>query len=158
MTDFAALLSADRGQAARSIHLVDKKGFEDWLKKRPAEDRSLLQAQRFDGKGSAVIILPRGNEFDAVAAVKDSNKLSPWCLAKLADVLPEGTYRLAERHVGDAVLGWLLAQHEFGAYKSKKEEPERGPRVLLTSEPAAIDSAVRAQRRPSPGYQRSRTG
>ena len=143
MTDFAALLSADRGQAARSIHLVDKKGFEDWLKKRPAEDRSLLQAQRFDGKGSAVIILPRGNEFEAVAAVKDSNKLSPWCLAKLAESLPEGTYKLAHGEPGKAALGWLLGQHRFDDYRSKPDEPQPGARVLVTGEAAAIDETVR---------------
>ena len=50
MTDFASLLVADRGQKARPIHLVDKDGFDAWLKKRPAEDRALLEAHRFDGK------------------------------------------------------------------------------------------------------------
>ena len=49
MTDFASLLVADRGQAARTIHLVDKDSFAGWLKRRPAEDRALLGANRFDG-------------------------------------------------------------------------------------------------------------
>jgi leucyl aminopeptidase len=80
MTDFATLLVADRGQTAHPVHLVDKKGFEAWLKKRPAEDRHLLHAQRFDGKTAyAVTILPRGPGFEAVAAVKDASELSPWC-------------------------------------------------------------------------------
>ena len=30
MTDFASLLLPDRGQKARTIHLVDKDGFEAW--------------------------------------------------------------------------------------------------------------------------------
>ena len=145
MTDFTQLLVADRGQKAHRIHLVDKKSFEDWTKGRPAEDRALLAAHRFDGKTpSAFALLPRGSDgFDVVAAVSDAARLSPWCLAKLADSLPEGSYRLESGEPGQAVLGWLLAQHRFDAYRSKKNKPERGPRVLLTGEPAAIDSAVR---------------
>ena len=50
MTDFASLLVPDRGQKARPIHLVDKGSFDAWLKQRPAEDRALLEAMRFDGK------------------------------------------------------------------------------------------------------------
>ena len=59
MTEFATLLVADRGQKARPIHLVDKDSFASWLKKRPAEDRALLEAHRFDGKKAyAFAILP----------------------------------------------------------------------------------------------------
>jgi leucyl aminopeptidase len=144
MTDFAALLVAERGQQARPIHLVDKDSFEAWAKKRPAEDRALLEAHRFDGKkANSFVLLPRGGDFEVVGAVKNAGELSPWCLAKLAESLPEGTYKLAEGEPGDAGLGWLLAQHRFDDYRSTKDDPERGPRVLLTSEAARIDSAVR---------------
>jgi leucyl aminopeptidase len=143
MTDFASLLVADRDQKARPIHLVDKSSFADWAKKRPAEDRALLEANRFDGKnGSDFVLLPRGGEFEVVSTVKDARSLSPWCLAKLAESLPEGSYRLAEGNPGPAALGWLLAQHRFDEYRSKKDEPERGPRVLVTGEPARIDEMV----------------
>jgi leucyl aminopeptidase len=144
MTDFSSLIVADRGQHAAPIHLVDKAGFDGWVKKRPAEDRALLGAQRFDGKrAGAVVILPRGGGFEAVAAVKDAGKLSPWCLATLAERLPEGTYRLATGEAGPAALGWLLAQHRFDDYRSSRDEPERGPRVLVTAEVAAIDETIR---------------
>lgn len=144
MTDFAALLVPDRGQKARAIHLVDKAGFEPWAKGRPAEDRALLEAHRFDGKtGYAHALLPRpGGEFEVVGAVKNANDLSPWCLAKLAESLPEGTYRLAEGGAGKATLGWLLGQHRLDAFRSKKKDV-RGPRVLVTAEAAAIDQHVR---------------
>jgi leucyl aminopeptidase len=141
MTDFSALLAADRGQKARAIHLVDKAGFEDWAKGRPAEDRALFEIQRFSGK-SGHLILPRGNEFEIVVAVKDAATLGPWDLAGLAESLPEGTYRLAAGDAGAAALGWLLAQHRFDAYRSKPDEPERGPRVLVTSDVARIDESV----------------
>jgi len=145
MTDFQPLLVADRGQKARPIHLVDKDSFPDWVQTRPTEDRALLEAHRFDGKtGYASVLLPRsGGEFEAVSAVANVKALSPWCMAKLPDVLPEGSYRLAQGAPGKAALGWLLAQHRFDAYRSKKEEPERGSRTLVTPEAAAIDQTVR---------------
>ncbi|HET7817419.1 MAG TPA: leucyl aminopeptidase family protein [Sphingomicrobium sp.] len=144
MTDFAQLIAADRGQKARAIHLVDKASFEDWAKGRPAEDRALLAAHRFDGKtGFAFVILPRGEDFEVVSAVADAAELSPWCMAKLGSSLPEGVYRLASGEPGQAALGWLLAQHRLETYRSKKDDPERGPRVLVTGEAARIDNAVR---------------
>jgi leucyl aminopeptidase len=152
MTDFASLLTADRGQQAQPIHLVDKSSFDDWLKGRPPEDRALIEAHRFDGKSAdTFVILPRGGEFEVVAAVKNAAALSPWSLAKLAGSLPEGAYRLAATVRGGdcplgaskSTLGWLLAQHRFDSYRSKKDEAPRGPRVLVTSDAAAIDRAVR---------------
>ena len=145
MTDFAPLLVADRGQKAHAIHLVDKHSFAGWVKSRPAEDRALLDAHRFDGKtGYASVILPRGGkDFEVVSAVADVSSLSPWCMAKLPDVLPEGTYRLADGAPGKAALGWLLAQHRFDTFRSKAEEAPHGPRVLVTSEAAAVDPVVR---------------
>ena len=145
MTDFSNLLVADRGQKAHPIHLVDKDSYEEWSKSRPAEDRALLKAHGFDGKsGFVFVILPRkGEEFEVVSSVADAKELSPWCLAKLGESLPEGTYKLAHGEPGPATLGWLLGQHRFDAYRSKKEENERGPRVLVTGEPARIDRSIR---------------
>lgn len=144
MTDFSSLLAAERGHKARSIHLVDEKSFPDWVKKRPAEDRALLEAQRFDGKtGYAFVLLPRGSEFEVVSAARNAAELSPWCLARLGESLPEGTYRLAHGEPGKAALGWLLGQHRFDRYRSQNKQAERGPRVLVTGEAANIDAVVR---------------
>jgi leucyl aminopeptidase len=144
MTDFASLLQADRGGPTHSIHLVDKGSFEPWLKAQPARRRALLAAHRFEGKTAyQFAILPGDSDarFDVVSTVKNVGELSPWCLAKLAAALPEGTYRLAEGEPGVAAFGWLVAQHRFTRYKQPKEL--RGGRVLLTKDPAAIDEAVR---------------
>lgn len=144
MTDFASLLVADRGQKAHPIHLVDKDSFADWVKTRPAEDRALLEANRFDGKtGYASVILPRGKDFEVVAAVADVKMLSPWCLAKLPEVLAEGSYRLAEASPGKAALGWLLAQHRFDLFRSNKDEAGQAPRVLVTDEAAQVEPTIR---------------
>src|SRR5438034_7676101 len=131
MTDFAPLLTPDRGQKARPIHLVDKDSFAKWVKGRSAEDRALLEAHRFDGKrGFAYVLLPRGGDFEVVSAVANASSLSPWCLARLSESLPQGTYKLAQREPDKAALGWLLAQHRFDVYRSN-QEPERGSCVLL---------------------------
>lgn len=144
MTDFSALLVAERGQPAREISLVDQASFATWVRKRPAEDRALLEAQRFDGKTPfAFALLPKGGDFEVVSAVSSLEGLTPWCLAKLAENLPEGSYRLATGDPGKATLGWLLGQHRFDSYRSKKDEPERGPRILVTNDPARIEAQVR---------------
>jgi leucyl aminopeptidase len=142
-TDFVSLLVADRGQKARAIHLVDKNSFAGWLKGRSGDDQALVAAHRFEGKsGAAPVILPRGGDFEVVAGVKDAGSMSPWCLAMLAETLPGGEYRLAERDPGNGALGWLLAQHRFDDYR-KAKDPATGPRVLLTGDPARIDATVR---------------
>ena len=143
MTDFASLLQPDRGGAAHAIQLVDKGSFEAWLKAQPAPRRSLLAAHRFDGKTAyQFAILPGdGASFDVVSTVKNADELSPWCLAKLAESLPEGTYRLAEGSPGIAAFGWLVGQHRFTRYKQPKDP--RGARILLTNDPAAMEETVR---------------
>jgi leucyl aminopeptidase len=145
MTDFASLLVPDRGGPAHPIHLVDKAGFADWLKKQSAARRELLEASRFEGKSPfqfAILPAVHGHEWAVVATVANVAELSPWCLAKLGEALPEGTYRLAEGDPGPAMLGWLLGQHRLNAYRSKVED-QRGPRVLLTKEVADIEATIR---------------
>jgi leucyl aminopeptidase len=144
MTDFAPLLQPDRGGSAHVIHLVDKNSFEGWLKRQGASRRALVEAARFDGKtGFQFLILPadQGDEWEVASAVANAESLSPWCLAKLAQSLPAGRYRLAEGDPGPATLGWLLGQHRFMDYKSKPD-PDRGARVLLTREAADIEPTV----------------
>ena len=144
MTDFASLLQPDRGGPAHAIHLVDKDGFEPWLKGQPAARRSLLGALRFEGNTAyQFAILPgdTAERFEVVTTVKNAKDLSPWCLARLGEALPEGSYRLAEGDPGVAAFGWLVGQHRFSRYRKPKDE--RGARVLLTKDPAAIEEAVR---------------
>ncbi len=142
MTDFASLLRPDRGEPAHLIHLVDKDSVTEWLKLQPAPRRALLDALRFAGKRDQFAILPTtGSEFEVVAAVAKRDQLSPWCLARLGEALPAGTYRLADRTPGAAALGWLLALHRFDRYRTKPD-PGAGPRILLTSDVATIDRIV----------------
>jgi len=145
VTDFASLLQPDRGGPANAIHLVDKGSFADWAKNQSAARRALLAAARFEGKtGFQFLILPgmRDDDWEVVSTVANVAELSPWCLAKLGEALPEGRYRLADGDPGPAMLGWMLGQHRFNDYKTKSD-PERGARVLLTQEAVDIDQMVR---------------
>jgi leucyl aminopeptidase len=146
MTDFAALLQPDRGQPARTIHVTDKSGFDAWLSAQPARARAAAAAQKLKPSGYASAILPGddADDWSVVTVVADAEGLSSWCLAKLAETLPEGMYRLASGSPGPAPLGWLLAQYSFDRYKT--DDKPTGPRTLLTGEPANIDALVREAR------------
>ena len=141
MTDFASLIAADRGQAARALALVTKADLADWLKGQPARARTAVEAGRFEGKADTLAILPGDSAEDWSVVVGVDPAGGPWTLANAAAKLPEGAYRLTDGAPGDGALGWLLAQHRFDRYREKPEA--QGPRVLLTSEPARIEEIVR---------------
>ncbi|MEH6682982.1 MAG: leucyl aminopeptidase family protein [Qipengyuania sp.] len=140
MGDKQPLIQPDRGQDAISIHLVNRDGLGDWLKQLTTSQRAALEAQKFDGGGYQTAIVPDGESWFAVGGVADPDSLSSWCMAKLAESLPAGTYRRAKGAPGPAVHGWQTAQYVFDRYK----RPERpvGPRVLLTQDVGAIDGAI----------------
>ncbi len=142
MTDFTALLLADTGQAATEIHLITADGFDDWLRAQPHGTRNLAQAQKFAGKAGTHLILPGAKDsWSVLAGVSDTGTLGLWSLAKLAESLPAGTYRILAGNnpatLGIAALGWLLSQHRFTRYKANSSDGS-GPRILLTSEVAAM--------------------
>jgi leucyl aminopeptidase len=141
MTGLSDLLKPDLGQGAIALQLVDKSGFADWLKAQPARVRQAAEAQGFKGEGYQLAILPgERDSWSALLGVANIAELSPWCLAKAAESLPEGSYRVAGRGPGPAALGWLLGQYRFDRYRADKKSA--GPRTLLTDEPARIDETV----------------
>ena len=140
MTDYSQLIRPDNGQQAYPIHLVDAGGFDEWAKSRSAPERAAMAAQRFKAEPSAFAVLPgEGESWSVAAGVANASELSSWCLAKLSESLPAGTYKLAEASPGAAIFGWLMGQYRFSRYLDK--EPE-GPRVLLTDQPAKVEEAV----------------
>ncbi len=137
MTEAKALIRPDRGEDAVAIHLVNKEGFEAFAKGLTAGQRASLAAQKFEGGGYQIAILPDCDSWFAVGGVANPESLSAWCLAKLAEELPEGAYRLANGEAGAAMFGWVTAQHRFTRYKS--EDKPQGARVLLTGQAGQID-------------------
>ncbi|GGZ92545.1 leucyl aminopeptidase family protein [Novosphingobium arvoryzae] len=140
MTDKHDLIQPDRGQPATPIHLVDKAGLDDFIKGLSAPQRAALAAQKFVGDGYSHAILPDGDGWFVVSGVANVNSLSSWCMAKLAEVLPPGTYRRAGAQPGPALFGWVSGQYRFDRYRS--DPTPDGPRVLLTKDVKAIGPAL----------------
>ena len=140
MSNKHALIQPDKGQAATAIHLVNKAGLEAFVKTLSAPQRAALAAQKFAGDGYAYAIVPNGDGWFAVSGVANPDSLSSWCMARLAEVLPAGTYRLASGDPGPAMLGWVTGQYQFDRYRA--EPGTEGPRVLLTSAVKAIDPVL----------------
>jgi leucyl aminopeptidase len=140
MSEANTLIRPDRGDNAVAIHLVNKDGFEAFAKGLTAGQRAQLAAQKFEGGGSQFAIISDGDGWFVVAAVANPESLSSWCLAKLAEELPEGTYRVANADPGAAMFGWITGQYRFNRYRS--EDKAQGPRVLLTKQVAQIAAAT----------------
>ena len=140
MSDNTDLIQPDRGQAAVSVHLVNKDGFAAFARGLSAAQRATLAAQKFEGGSFQTGIVPDGDGWFAVGGVADPAKLSSWCLAKLAEVLPAGSYRLAQGAPGSAMHGWQTGQYSFDRYK--QTDCSVGPRILLTKNAKAIAPAL----------------
>ncbi len=141
MTDFAALLQPDRGEPARTLHVVRPADYADWLGQRTPRVRTMLGAQMLTGKAGDSAILPGEMAEDwSALLVCDEPVASPWRIASRGSALPPGTYRLADGDPGPAALGWMLAQHRFDRYRKPTDS---SPRVLLTTEVAGIGEMVR---------------
>ncbi|MGQ7828479.1 leucyl aminopeptidase family protein [Altererythrobacter sp. Z27] len=136
-----ALIQPDRGQDAIAIHLVTKDGLEAWLKPLSIGQRAALKAQKFEAKPFQVGIVPDGDGWFAAGGVADPAKLTSWCLAKLAEDLPGGTYRLADGEPGAALHGWQTAQYRFTRYL-KPDDAQAGPRILLNKQAKGLDEAI----------------
>lgn len=136
------LIQPDNGQAAIPIQLIHKAGFETWLAAQPDTVRSAVRAQKFEGavNDTAVLMVEKHGEWSVVAGISDDANLGIWSLAKLAETLPEGQYRLLDTDAGDAMVGWMLGQYRYQEYLS--EPKVTGPRVLLVKEPGRIAGAA----------------
>ena len=140
MTDRNALIQPDKGQDAQAIHLVNKDGLPSWLASLNARQRAAVAAQKFEGGGYEYAIVPDDDGWFVVSGVANPERLSSWCMAKLAEVLPAGTYRRAGGDAGPALLGWVTGQYRFDRYRS--EPAVQGPRILLTGQVKAIGPAM----------------
>ena len=147
MNDRNALIQPDRGQAAIPLHLVDKAGFDPLMRSLGEGQRAVITAQKFEASPGEVVIVPEGQCWYALAGIEPRADLGTWCLARLAEVLPGGTYRIAPHpalgglpQTGAALVGWIAAQYRFDRYKTDDASSE--PRVLLTPDLRAIGPAL----------------
>ena len=167
MNDRTVLIQPDRGQQAIAIHLVDKVALAALLRPLTDGQRAVITAHKFEAAPGEVVIVPDGQAWFALAGIDSGivsrGALGTWCLARLAEVLPGGTYRVAnpglrsgapelrigapelrigapELRIGAAFVGWICAQYRFDRYKAEASRTE--PRVLLTQEVKAIAPAL----------------
>jgi len=145
MSEYADLLKADSGQPAHDIHIVDANNYQSWLAEQPERVRAALAAQRYRPKAHMHAIVPgeKADDWAVITGVANAEKLTSWCLARLAEILPGGLYRLAHgRDVGPAGLGWLTAQYRFDRYRSSPQDCLAGPRILLTGDVARVEQTI----------------
>ena len=139
MTDFAALLAPTDGQPSVPLIPVTKAGLDGWLATQGERVRVAVAAQDFKAAPDSIAILPGDGPADwfVVAGVAEG-PLGPWALATPAEKLPAGRFALAGE-LGQAGLGWCLAQHCFGRYRRLET---KGARVLTTTSLGAISAAA----------------
>ena len=139
MTDFAALLAPTDGQPSVPLIPVTKAGLDGWLAAQSERVRVAVAAQDFKAAPDSMAILPGDGPADwfVVAGVAEG-PLGPWALATPAEKLPAGRFALAGE-LGQAGLGWCLAQHRFGRYRRLET---KGVRVLTTTSLGAISAAA----------------
>lgn len=142
MSKQTKLIQADRGpeQEAIAIHLINKDGLEAFSKSLSGPQRASMDAQKFTAGGYEYAIVPDGESWFVVSGVANPDNFSSWCLAKLAGVLPAGTYRLAKGQPGPAMHGWITGQYAFTRYIDASEA--EGPRILLTEQVGQIDASI----------------
>ena len=139
MTDFAALLAPTDGQPSVPLIPVTKAGLDGWLAAQSERVRVAVAAQDFKATPDSIAILPGDGPADwfVVAGVAEG-PLGSWALATPAEKLPAGRFALAGE-LGQAGLGWCLAQHRFGRYRRLET---KGARVLTTTSLGAISAAA----------------
>jgi leucyl aminopeptidase len=139
LTDFAALLAPTDGQPSVPLIPVTKAGLDGWLATQGERVRVAVAAQDFKAAPDNMAILPGDGPADwfVVAGVAEG-PLGPWALATPAEKLPAGRFALAGE-LGQAGLGWCLAQHRFGRYRRLET---KGARVLTTTSLGAISAAA----------------
>jgi len=82
MTDLSPLLQPDRGQPARTIHVVHPDQWAGWLKGQPARVRTAITANKVVGKAGNRAVLPGDKDDDwSMLLVCDEAETSPYRIA-----------------------------------------------------------------------------
>lgn len=133
---------ADRGQDARTIHLIEAGAFDAWLSAQPPRIRAAAGAQQLTAKPGKTAILPgeQPDSWSVATVVADPARLGAWDIAHLPAQLCPGNYRLANGTPGAAKLGWATAQYRFTRYRRAEDD---APRILLSTDLARIDETLR---------------
>lgn len=118
------ILSSD--EAPIVIEAVEKDDFDSWLSAQTNPSINWVNAQGFEAKTGAHIVLPNEEgEISRVVLITDG-AWDIWSLSKMAASLPKGLYQLVEKLDAEtathAAIGWALASYKFDRYKSSEKK------------------------------------
>ncbi|MCX7646382.1 MAG: leucyl aminopeptidase family protein [Rhodobacteraceae bacterium] len=125
MTD--PMTFAPAGADALPLHVVPAEEAEAWVAAQPDAHRAWLRAQGFSGRLGSLVLIPGPDGSPAGAAFgwgdAAARARGRFHLAKAAETLPEGPWRIAgalePAEAEEAALGWLLAGYRFDRYRAQ---------------------------------------
>ncbi|OWU85800.1 cytochrome c oxidase subunit II [Oceanicola sp. 22II-s10i] len=128
---------------ALTLTLLTPETLTDWVAGQDASVAAWIAGMGFDAGLGKVLVLPGADGAPGGAlfglGTAGARKRGRFHLAKAADALPEGTWRIDGALAGDdldeAALGWLLSHYSFDRYKA------RGGAKARLAAPEGVDSA-----------------
>ncbi|WP_170447289.1 leucyl aminopeptidase family protein [Ruegeria arenilitoris] len=139
---------------AIDLHVLAQDGLVPWLKSQPDETQAWVVANGFTGAIGQVLLVPGPTgapQFALAGYGTDTRRARVrFPLAAAAEVLPEGTYRIASGLPADRAeieaLGWLLTGYSFDRYaeqsgaKARLVAPDgvNAPRIEIMANAEAL--------------------
>ena len=127
-------------KTATPIHALTEKTLAQYLKAEPVAVRGWIAMQNFTAKPGTALVLPdnKGGVRAVLAGVEERPTI--WSLAHIPTILPSGTYQIdapwSPAEIGDAALGFALAQYQFTRYKAA------APKSLTLALPKSLDFSL----------------
>jgi len=113
-------------KSTRPIHIVDKKSFPAFVKKKSKSAQAWAKARSFNGAPGKRLIVPARDGSIGEVWVSPKQK-DVWALASLPKLLPTGSYKIETDMTDDDAerycLGWALGTYSFDRYKERKKKP-----------------------------------
>ena len=124
MIDYSDLIQPDKGQDARTIHLVDQKSYDGWLKERSPRERAHLAAVGFKPDAYVHAILPGDPEqWAVVTSVARVDSCPPG--AAIGANPARRPLPLHDRQPGKALFGWISAPSFRPSFQTDRQGAAR---------------------------------
>jgi len=123
----------DNGADAVPLVAVSKSGLAGWREQAAAGERDWVAATGFTGEGGKLALVPDDEgRLGRVLVGLPEGEAAMWAFAGLSELLPEGSYRIADPPEGGDptrfALGWALGAYAFTRYREQKKP--RGVRLV----------------------------
>ncbi len=117
------ILTSDNSEGAVPVRFASPGDDKSYLRGLTDPQRAFVDASGFEPKGGKVVLVPSESGGIALvlfgAGARDNRDRSPFLAGRLADSLPEGTYRIEGdiEHPELALLGFALGRYRFDRYR-----------------------------------------